>query len=272
MNETLQKVVDNLPVIRLLYNKPVYLVVLDDKSEVLGYSVPAGEKPKLQIGDIFHDPSGAYDEVIRTGKPMHNILPKEVMGEVFEGNLAPIKEGGRVIGCITCTYSLGHDKKLKKVTEQFQESVQEIDHSIQDVVEGMEKLNSMLTEMDEMTFGVERDVNGTADVVNRISSNASRSNILALNASLEAARSGEAGRGFAVVAAEMGKLAKDSGNSAEEIKKTLQGIIQHLSVIITSIKDANAVAKNHMDSINSIKVILAQTLSLAQQLENDTKQ
>ena len=126
--------------------------------------------------------------------------------------------------------------------------------------------------MDEMTFGVERDVNGTADVVNRISSNASHSNILALNASIEAARSGEAGRGFAVVATEMGKLAKDSGTSAEEIKKTLQDIIKHLSVIITSIKDANEVAKNHMDSIHSIKSILAQTISLAQQLENDAKQ
>ena len=272
MNETLQKVVDSLPVIRLLYDRPVYLVVLDDKGEVLGYSVPAGDKPKLQIGENFQDPSGAYDEVIRTGRPKHNILPKEVMGEAFEGNLAPIKEGGRVIGCVICTYSLGQDKRYKKVAEKFQESVQEIDSSIQDVVEGMEKLNSMLTKMDEMTFGVERDVTGTADVVNRISSNASHSNILALNASIEAARSGEAGRGFAVVATEMGKLAKDSGTSAEEIKKTLQDIIKHLSVIITSIKDANEVAKNHMDSIHSIKSILAQTISLAQQLENDAKQ
>ena len=49
MNETLQKVVDSLPVIRLLYDRPVYLVVLDDKGEVLGYSVPAGDKPKLKI-------------------------------------------------------------------------------------------------------------------------------------------------------------------------------------------------------------------------------
>ena len=75
-----------------------------------------------------------------------------------------------------------------------------------------------------------------------------------------------------MVATEMGKLAKDSGTSAEEIKKTLQDIIKHLSVIITSIKDANEVAKNHMDSIHSIKSILAQTISLAQQLENDAKQ
>ncbi len=52
MNETLQKVVDSLPVIRLLYDRPVYLVVLDDKGEVLGYSVPAGDKPKLRKRQI----------------------------------------------------------------------------------------------------------------------------------------------------------------------------------------------------------------------------
>ena len=115
----------------------------------------------------------------------------------------------------------------------------------------------MLEKMNDMTTSVESDVNGASDIVNKIRQNASHSNILALNASIEAARSGEAGRGFAVVATEMGKLAKDSGSSAAEIKNTLDGIVDHLGDMISSIKDANLVAKNYMESINSIKSVLA---------------
>ncbi|MCI7792506.1 MAG: methyl-accepting chemotaxis protein [Lachnospiraceae bacterium] len=122
-----------------------------------------------------------------------------------------------------------------------------------------------------MTTGMESDVNEASDIVNKIRQNASQSNILALNASIEAARSGEAGRGFAVVATQMGKLAKDSGSSAAEIKNTLNGIVEHLGEMISSIKDANHVAKNYMESISSINSTLSETLSLANRLEEDIK-
>ena len=128
---------------------------------------------------------------------------------------------------------------------------------MQEVISGTENLVQMLEKMNDMTNSVESDVNGASDIVNKIRQNASHSNILALNASIEAARSGEAGRGFAVVATEMGKLAKDSGSSAAEIKNTLDGIVDHLGDMISSIKDANLVAKNYMESINSIKSVLA---------------
>ena len=129
----------------------------------------------------------------------------------------------------------------------------------------------MLTNMNEVTSDVEKDVNEASGVVNKISNNASHSNILALNASIEAARSGEAGKGFAVVATEMGKLAKDSGSSATEIKTTLSAIVNHLQSITQSITEANDVAKSHMDNINSIKGILEYTVSVARELENDVK-
>lgn len=162
-------------------------------------------------------------------------------------------------------------EKIKDIATRFQESIQQIDHSIQDVVTGIENLFTMLTDMNQMTSDVEKDVNLATGVVTNISSNASHSNILALNASIEAARSGDAGRGFAVVATEMGKLAKDSGTSATEIKKTLSVIVNHLEIIANFIKDANDVAKDHIDNIGSIRDALQQTISIAKELENDVK-
>ncbi|MCM1186876.1 MAG: methyl-accepting chemotaxis protein [Lachnoclostridium sp.] len=123
--------------------------------------------------------------------------------------------------------------------------------------------------MNHMTANVESDVHNAVDVVNKITGNASRSNILALNASIEAARSGEHGKGFAVVATEMGKLANDSGSSASAIKTTLNTITEHLVSITSSIKDANDVAKEHLENMNSIQKVLAELNSFAEKLQRD---
>lgn len=271
MNQKVQNVVDNLDIIKQLYNTQTYISVLDKNSILVGYSIPDGEAPKLKIGDKFEDPSGAFDRVMREGIKLHNRLPKEVMGMAFEGDLIPIKDNGIIEGCLISTYAIQDRESVRNIAERFKGSVNQIDVSVQEVINGTENLVAMLEKMNDMTNGVESDVNDASDIVNKIKQNASHSNILALNASIEAARSGEAGKGFAVVASEMEKLAKDSGSSAAEIKNTLDGIVEHLGEMITSIKDANHVAKNYMESINSIKSVLSETISLADNLERDVK-
>lgn len=271
MNIKLQNIVENLDIIKQLFDKDLIISVLDENGVVQGFSLPDGVPPQVEVGSVFEDPSGIFDEVIRKGITKHNYLPKEVLGYPIEGNLVPVKDDGKVVGCVICTYSVEGRERIKHIAAEFQESIQEIDNSIQDVVKGIESLFTMLTTMNKMTSDVEKDVNEATDVVNNISHNASHSNILALNASIEAARSGDAGRGFAVVATEMGKLAKDSGTSATQIKATLSVIVNHLETITESIKEADDMAKTHIDSISSIRNILEHTISIAQELENDIK-
>lgn len=269
MNEQLEKLVNMLPTIRHLFSHDVFLTVLDKNKVMVGYSIPDGEKPQIKVGETFVDPSGALDEVLRTGRPRHNYLPREVMGEAFEGELVPVMDGGKVEGCIICTYSADVKEQMTGITLKFQKSMDEIQSSLQDLLNGIENLFKLLADMNEVAGNVENDVNNAVGVVNKINGNASHSNILALNASIEAARSGEHGRGFAVVASEMGKLANDSGRSASEIKDTLNVIMGHLSTITASIKQASNFAGEYRGSIDSIQKILSETVILAKELEED---
>lgn len=267
MNEELQKVVDVLPILQQVSQEPVYLTVLDTENIVLGYVVPAGEKPKLSIGERFQDQNGVYDEVLVTGQKKMNFLPKEVMGTAMEGTLIPIKDRGRVVGVLTYAHSAEKKDHFRDTTKQFHQVVTDIDQSITEVLDGIEKMFGILTGMNDQTEYVEVDVKNATGIVKKISSNASRSNILALNASIEAARSGEAGRGFSVVATEMGKLANDSGSSAKEIDNSLNAMKDHLDRIIESIKETNGIAKGYLDSINEVKSKLEMTLELADELQ-----
>ena len=165
------------------------------------------------------------------------------------------------------TYCVDDKDQMSSIASQFKVSVSEVHHAIQDMITGFEDLFHMLHAMSETTVTVSEDVKNASAVTGKIASDASRSNILALNASIEAARSGDAGRGFAVVADEMSKLAKESGNSSANIKQTLDTIIEHLDQITTDISSANEVAQSHVDNITQIKDKLTEMKHLADELE-----
>lgn len=267
MNEKLENIIKYLDYVRLTQERESIVTVIDKDGITRGYSIPEHIPPAVSVGEKFVDPTGAFDRCIKTGKVVHNVLPKEVVGMAMEGNLVPIKDGSQVVGCIISTYCVDDKEKMVSIADQFKSTVSDVNDSIQDMINGFENLFQMLKTMSDTTVSVSEDVKNASTVTGKIAADASRSNILALNASIEAARSGEAGKGFAVVANEMGKLAKESGNSSSNIKSTLDTIIQHLDQITKDIGTANEVAQMHVDNITEIKDKLTEMKSLAENLE-----
>jgi methyl-accepting chemotaxis protein len=111
--------------------------------------------------------------------------------------------------------------------------------SLSDMINGVEKNSEKSIEMKEQIASVSEQTTQIKDILVIIKEIAEQTNLLALNAAIEAARAGEHGRGFAVVADEVRKLAERTQKSLVEIDTTTSMIVQ--GVIETQVNiDASA--------------------------------
>lgn len=95
---------------------------------------------------------------------------------------------------------------------------------VQEVVSGISTLEKLAVSLQADMSTLEQQAQGIGQIMTTISDIADQTNLLALNAAIEAARAGEAGRGFAVVADEVRKLAEKTMQATAEVDKAISNI------------------------------------------------
>jgi len=107
---------------------------------------------------------------------------------------------------------------------------------VNETIQGMQKIASVVRESAESIGKLAKSADQIGEIIGVIDDIADQTNLLALNAAIEAARAGEQGRGFAVVADEVRKLAERTGKATGEITGMIKGIQEETTEAVASME------------------------------------
>ncbi len=173
-----------------------------------------------------------------------------------------------------------------KQAEEISKALAQMSQTINQMATTSQDVSSSTTQASKLAQQTGESTEKIGKMVEVVTSTAEQTNLLALNAAIEAARAGEAGRGFAVVADEVRKLADSSSKAAEDVQQIVKEIGGNISITVESIGNSSikisdvaaaitqqsAAISQIARTMDSIASVAEQSASGAQQLSASTQQ
>ncbi|MFP6848092.1 MAG: methyl-accepting chemotaxis protein [Pseudomonas sp.] len=154
----------------------------------------------------------------------------------------------------------GHARNAQEISSHSEELASSGGQVIMGVVDGMSRIAEAVNESSATITALGESSEEIHSIIQVIKSIAEQTNLLALNAAIEAARAGEAGRGFAVVADEVRNLAARTAQSTQEITGMIERIrsstvqaVSSMQTGVTRVNDGVSLARQAGESINEIR-------------------
>lgn len=245
------------------------MVGITDKEKYL--TVIPGETIKISqdLAGKHITESDAINIAMKEDKPVQSISPKEVYGVEFNSSAVPVKnKSGEIIGGLGIAISLENRDKLIGLSESVAAMTQQTSSTIEELAASAERMASQQNQLRDLGKEVADQVNKTQEVLEFINGIAKTSNLLGLNASIEASRAGESGRGFSVVASEIRKMAENSAKSIKDIKNTLLTIKEKTEEMMNKIVDTAGVIEEQSSATEEVSATMQELSTSTENLNN----
>ena len=156
--------------------------------------------------------------------------------------------------------------QLKSFVANLNEGAKSQSESLQESAAAVEEMSSSMNSINDRATEVIKQSEDIKNIITIIRDIADQTNLLALNAAIEAARAGEHGRGFAVVADEVRKLAERTGKSLSEIEVNVNVLVQGVTEMSESIKEQTQGIAQINEAIAQLESVTQDNVTVA----NDT--
>ena len=239
--EILEMLKELAPILKDITGQDMGVSVIKDNT-VLAY-VPAKTLDlKTKVGDSLKVNNGPVARCLKSGEQVVQVFRNDEspFGVPFVNCSTPIKDGGKVLGCIVTTQPITNLEKINTVAGELAASAQEFSAGMMDLSTKAVEISDNSKRLEELRKNLIKAISQTDKFVDFIKNVARQTNLLGLNAAIEAARVGDAGRGFSVVADEVRKLASVSAESVKKITQSLQEINKSIQVLGESTNDLEA--------------------------------
>jgi len=241
-DDTLQCFAKVLPSLNELCNSDVAVTLADLKNIIL---YKPGEKMKLKGKSVVPQPitegTAIYKAIHEGRRIVIRIVDKSLFGVAYIATAIPLfNDSHQIIGAACVLESIERQDELKDMAAKLIDSISILASTTEEISAQTQEISAVSKTVTKLVQESEVRMGETNQIIDLNKEVAAQTNLLGLNAAIEAARVGEQGRGFAVVAEEIRKMATNSSESIKKISaiiNNIQGDSRNTSVRVLQIDD-----------------------------------
>ena len=245
-------------------------VCLYDHKHMLYYEQLDGIDLGFKTGDALPAGFDNFSSLPDKVNPSITHYPKEMFGVPLEGINVPILDDGKIIAVLSVSYDKTTQENLDSVLQENVLAADGLVDMVQHVAAHAQQLQAtseQILQNSKVTVEKSGKINEVATLIKDISE---QTNLLGLNAAIEAARVGELGAGFGVVATEVRKLSVNAKQATGDIETALRDVQQSIRHMESEIAQITASSQEQSSLVGSFTDVIERLQSASTSMKSIT--